>query len=494
MKIAIVAAELAPWAKAGGLADVIAALPLALKRAGADPVVIVPAYRGLAEALGAHPVGTPHNGQMAAPITVAMGPGSEQFSLLEGRLPDDIPVYLIDHPGFFDRDGIYGDRNGDYPDNLRRFAFFGRAAATLAADVIHPDVLHAHDWHAAMAPIAARGDPELAGRLRDVLTAFTIHNLAFQGIFDSAEFPILNLDPAYLSADCLEFHGRINLVKAAVVLADGVSTVSPTYAREIMEGPEFGFGLEGVFRARADRFRGILNGADYTTWSPAHDPFIAATYDAAEPEGKRRCRGALRAELDLTGSASTPVVAMITRLTPQKGVDLMAEVFDDMMAAGIELVILGNGEPTWEDFLRNESSRYSDRLRTRFGFDEALAHRIQAGADMFLMPSRFEPCGLTQMYAMHYGTAPIVRATGGLRDTVTDFDPSAGIGTGFVFEDYRGGALLEAVRRAVGEFHVNAPWRQLMTNDFAADFSWDRAAREYLSWFAELRSPPAAPA
>jgi starch synthase len=422
-------------------------------------------------------------------MNVAMGPVREEFTLLEGRLGDGGgAVYAVDHPGFFDRDAIYGDRGGDYPDNLRRFAFFGRAASEVAASVVHPDVLHAHDWHAALAPLAARADHDIAARLRGVLTVFTVHNLAFQGIFASSEFPILNLEPSYLSVNCLEFYGRMNLVKGAVALSDGVSTVSPSYAGEILEDPEIGFGLEGVFRARADRFRGILNGADYDKWDPSRDPLITANYDGSRPEGKRRCKSALRAELGLTGSPDAPIIAMISRLTPQKGVDLMSVGFDAMMQSGIELVILGSGEPAWEDFFHKQVVRYPGRLSVRLGFDEALAHRIQAGADIFLMPSRFEPCGLTQMYAMRYGTVPVVRATGGLRDTVADFDRASGIGTGFVFADYRADAFVGAVHRAVATFRDEPAWRKLMLNDFAADFSWDRAAREYLNWFTHLRA------
>jgi starch synthase len=479
VKIAVVAAELAPWAKAGGLADVIAAMPPAFRRAGAQVSIVVPAYSGLARALDAHPIGTP--------VGIVLGDDSaEEFRVLEGRTADEITVYLVYHPGFFERNGIYGDASGDYADNLRRFAFFGRAAALIAATHIHADVVHAHDWHAAVTVLAARLDPQIASRLNSSAVIFTVHNLAFQGNFDLSGFPVLGLDARYLSPEWLEFYGRLNLLKGAVKAADGVSTVSPSYAREIIEDPELGFGLGGIFRARGDHFRGILNGADYATWDPAHDSLIAANYDASHPEGKLLCKSALRAEMGLSGLDGSPIVAMIARLTPQKGVDLVAECFDELMGAGIEFVVLGSGEPVWEEFFRRQQEHYPGWIGVRLGFDEALAHRIQAGADMFLMPSRFEPCGLTQMYAMRYGSAPIARATGGLRDTVRDFDENEARGTGFVFVDYRADAMLLAVRRAVSAFRTPERWRRLMRNTFAANFSWDSAAREYLKWFEEI--------
>ncbi|MBF6568784.1 MAG: glycogen synthase GlgA [Candidatus Binataceae bacterium] len=478
MKIAIVAAEIAPWAKAGGLADVISALPSAMRQCGAQPSVIVPGYRSLMDALTLEPVGPP--------MEVQIGNQTDAFTVMRAEV-NGVPLYLIDNPAYFGREGVYGDRGTPYPDNFRRYLFFGRAAALAVAALIQPDVVHAHDWHAAMTPIVMRADPALRGLFSNTLSIFTVHNLAFQGIFDAGDFGLLNLDPAYFSVDFLEFWGRINLMKGAAVLADGISTVSPTYAREIAADAELGFGLEGVFRSRGDRFTGILNGADYSEWDPMGDPMIAHCYGASDPSPKRMCVRALRAELGLPQDESRPLIGMITRLTPQKGTDLLMNAMEAIMKLDLQMVILGSGDPAAEDFFQHAADQYSDRLRIKLGFDHGLAHRIQAGSDMFLMPSRFEPCGLTQMYALRYGTAPIVRATGGLRDTIVEFDPKTGEGNGFVFEEYRAEALFEAIVRALELFQNSDGWRRLKANGFAADFSWAYAARQYLDWFERLR-------
>ena len=440
MKIAIVAAEITPWAKAGGLADVIGALPGALKQSGAEPAVILPGYRSILDALKTAPV--------AENLSVPVGGSSERFDLLRAETRDGVPLYLVKHPGYFDRAGVYGERGADYPDNLQRYVMFGRAAALAAARFIQPDVLHAHDWHAAVAPIVARADPALREALGATLTVFTAHNLAFQGIFEAADFGLLNLDRSYFSVECLEFWGRGNLMKGAIVLADGASTVSPTYAREVSSDPELGFGLEGVLRNKGSRFVGILNGADYTEWDPAIDPMIAAKYTPARREGKAVCRRALRKMAGLPDRDDAPIVGMVTRMTPQKGINLLGEALDAVMGLGVQLVMLASGDPALEKFFKSAEERFPGQLRVQLAFDNAFAHQIQAGSDIFLMPSRFEPCGLTQMYALKYGTAPLVRATGGLKDTVAEFDPQQGTGNGFMFTDYRAGAMVDALARA----------------------------------------------
>jgi starch synthase len=485
MKIAIIAAETTPWAKAGGLADVIGALPIALARAGAQVAVVLPGYKGALRALATEVV--------AEHVEVELGTKREEFTLRRAQGPRGVQIYLIDHPEYFgNRSGIYGENGRDYPDNTRRFIFFGRAAASALADRIHPDVVHAHDWHASLAPIAIGADPAIRVKLGDALAVFTIHNLAFQGICDAGDFHLLGLDWSYFSVDFLEFHGRVNLMKGAIILSDAASTVSPTYAREVTESAEMGFGLEGVLRAKGDRFVGILNGADYAEWDPANDPHIAARYTPANPEGKRACIADLRKQVELAPADRVPMVGMVTRMTPQKGFDLMKDALDAIMGLDLQLVILGSGDPETEACFRDAQTRYSDRLRVVLGFDNVLAHRIQAGSDAFLMPSRFEPCGLTQMYALKYGTVPIVRATGGLRDTVSEFDPASGRGNGFVFQDYRADNLVAALARAVETYRKPALWTRLMNNGFAADFSWDRAAREYIEWFGRLRKVRAA--
>jgi len=479
VKIAIVAAEITPWAKAGGLADVIGALPAALRQSGAEPAVILPGYRSVLDALKTTPV--------AENLSVPVGGSSERFDLLRAETRDGVPLYLVKHPANFDRAGIYGERGADYPDNLQRYVMFGRAAALVAARFIQPDVLHAHDWHAAVAPIVARADPALRDALGATLTVFTAHNLAFQGIFEAADFDLLNLDRSYFSVECLEFWGRGNLMKGAIVLADGASTVSPTYAREVSSDPELGFGLEGVLRSKGSRFVGILNGADYTEWNPAIDPMIAANYTPARREGKAVCRRALRKMAGLPDRDDAPIVGMVTRMTPQKGINLLGEALDAVMGLGMQIVMLASGDPTLENFFKSAEERFPGQLRVQLAFDNAFAHQIQAGSDIFLMPSRFEPCGLTQMYALKYGTAPLVRATGGLKDTVAEFDPQQGTGNGFMFTDYRAGAMVDALARAGRLYADRAAWHHLMDNCFAADFSWTASARHYLRWFDDLR-------
>jgi len=484
MKIAIVAAEITPWAKAGGLADVIGALPAALARQGAESAVILPAYRSVLEALEPE--------QMAKDITVPIGASDERFDLLRAETRDGVPLYLIRHPSYFDRAGVYGERGADYPDNLRRFVLFGRAAALAAARYLRPDVLHAHDWHAAVAPIVARADPTLREALGQTLTVFTLHNLAFQGIFDEADFPLLGIGRSYFSVECLEFWGRVNLMKGAIVLADGASTVSPTYAREVSSDPELGFGLEGVLRNKGRRFVGILNGADYSEWDPAIDPLIATRYTPAQREGKAVCRRALRQRAGLADRGGVPIIGMVTRMSPQKGVGLVADALDAMMELNVQLVMLASGDPALEKLFKAAEERFPGRLHVELAFDNALAHQIQAGSDIFLMPSRFEPCGLTQMYALKYGTVPLVRATGGLRDTVAEFDPQRGTGNGFMFAEYRAGALVDAIARARRLFADRVAWHRLMDNCFSADFSWTASARRYLQWFDDLHRARAA--
>ena len=477
MKIAIVAAEMGPLAKAGGLADVIGALPQALLRAGAKPAVILPAYPALLEHKATSVVD--------ANLELTLGADREPYRVLRADGPEGVPLYLIDHPGFFGRAGIYGEGGVDYPDNPRRFIFFGRAAAAVAA-TLDPDILHVHDWHAAVTAIVAKADRALRDKLAKAATVFTIHNLAFQGLFETRDFPLLGLDWSWYSVNSLEFYGRVNLMKGAIVLADSVSTVSPSYAYETAHDPEIGFGLDGVLRDKGDRYRGILNGADYHEWDPAKDPLIGTRYTPARRAGKKVCLYDLREELKLPHRIDTPVIGMVTRMTQQKGIELLGQALNRVLDADIQLVMLATGEPRLERQFNEAARRNRETLRVINGFDNALAHRIQAGSDMFLMPSRYEPCGLTQMYALKYGSAPIVRATGGLKDTVTDFNPTNCIGNGFTFTDYTPDALVATVERAAAVFRRPGQWVRLMSNCFKAEFSWAQAAGQYLKWFERL--------
>ena len=480
MRVAIVAAELGPYAKAGGLADVIGALPQALARQGVETSVIVPGYRALLEKLSTTVV--------ADGFAITMGSAREPYRVLRADGTGGVAIYLIEHAGFFDRDGIYGERE-IYPDNNRRYIFFGRAA-TSAAELIRPDVLHAHDWHAAPATIAIRADAALRAKFTSTLSTFTIHNVAFQGIIAPTEYPLLGIDPSWFTVEYLESFGNANLMKGAIILADGVSTVSPTYAYEIAHDTTLGFGLDDVLRAKGDRFVGILNGADYTEWDPAHDRLIPKPYSPRDRVNKKLCLDLLREDLKLPHPPKeqpVPMIGMVTRMTAQKGLDILAEALDAIMALGLQLVMLSSGDPALERLFLDAERRYPNQLRVILGFDDAMAHRIQAAANTFLMPSQFEPCGLTQMYALKYGTVPVVRATGGLRDTITEFDPKTMTGNGFLFTPYTAEALTGALERAIAVYRRPNQWSRLMGNCFKSDFSWDRAAAEYVEWFERLR-------
>jgi starch synthase len=481
MRVVMLASEVRPYAKTGGLADVIAALPRALASAGADVTVCIPGYRTALQTAD-HP---PPSRTLHAPI----GSRMERFDVCP--VPDaGMRVVLLRADRYFDRDGLYGD-GGDYGDNAERFAFFCRAALEwLRTEWPVPDVLHVHDWQAALAPAFLRANPELYPELGALRTVVTIHNLAYQGRFGFDQWHQLNLDPRFFVPDFLEFYGGINFLKAGLLFAEGLTTVSPRYAGEI-QTTEFGEGLDGVLRARRDRLRGILNGVDYAVWNPATDPHIAAHFNAIDLDGKRRCKAALQAEVGLrVGDA--PLLAIVSRLAEQKGFDLLTAALPDVLrASDATLLVLGSGEERYEHQLRVLARAFPRRVIVRIGFDEALAHRIEAGADVFLMPSRFEPCGLNQLYSLRYGTVPVVHAVGGLDDTVTELDPATQTGTGFKFVAYTVPALVDAVLRALATWRIPSTWRRLVLNGMTQDFSWERAAREYAECYRDLPPPDA---
>jgi starch synthase len=478
MRVLMLAPEVHPWAKTGGLGDVLAALPRALARAGVEVTVCLPGHRSaLAAARDAAPAGRVH-----APL------GSRMEPAVLVPVPDaPVPTILVRADRFFDRPGVYGETPAGYGDNAERFAFFCRAALEwLRTWGEPPDVLHVHDWPCALAPAFLRAGTSLYPELARVQTVLTIHNLAYQGRFPATGWHWLNLDARYFAPAFLEFWGDVSYLKAGIIFADAVTTVSPRYAREI-ETPEFGEGLDGVLRARPARLRGILNGVDYTEWNPATDPHLTAHYDALDPGGKVRCKAALQAELALAVRAEAPLFAMVSRLVEQKGLELLVAALPDLLQeAPVQLAVLGTGDARYERQLRDLARAFPGRVGVRIGFDEGLAHRIEAGADAFLMPSRYEPCGLNQLYSLRYGTVPIVRAVGGLDDTVVEFDPTTGAGTGFKFTPYTAADFLAAARRALAVHGDAAAWRRLVLNGMMQDFSWDRAAGEYARLYAEL--------
>jgi starch synthase len=478
MRVAMLAPEVHPYAKTGGLADVLAALPRALSAVGIDVTVCLPGYRSALDAApDAEPLLALH-----APIGSRMEPAT-----ILGVQGAAVPTVLVRADRLFDRAGLYGDGAGAYGDNAERFAFFCRAALEWLRTVRPaPDVLHVHDWHAALAPAFLRATAPLYPELAGVRSVLTIHNLAYQGRFPAREWHWLNLDARYFAPAFLEFWGDVSFLKAGIVFVDAVTTVSPRYAREI-ETPELGEGLDGVLRARRDRVRGILNGVDYAVWSPAADRHLPVPYGPLTLDGKARCKAALQAEVGLAPRAAAPLLAVVSRLVEQKGVDLLLAALPECLGtADVQLAVLGTGAKRYESALGRLAADFPGRVAVRIGFDEPLAHRLMAGADVFLMPSRYEPCGLGQLYALRYGTVPVAHAVGGLDDTVAEWEPARGTGTGFKFTPWTAPAFRAAIDRALAVRADAAGWRRLQLNGMTQDFSWAPAAREYARLYAEV--------
>jgi starch synthase len=476
MKIAMIASEVNPFAKTGGLADVLGTLSVAIERLGHEVCVITPAYRSALR-------GDFDLRETPFRLAVPIADRRQEVTVLQASLGNDAVVYLIRADPYFDREYLYGTPAGDYPDNAERFSFFCRAALELLRQ--RPvEVIHGHDWQAALTIVAIKVQPARYAEIAGVKTVFTIHNLGFQGIFGPADWPLLNLDGAFFNPAYLEFYGNINLLKGALIFADKITTVSPSYAQEIMSA-EQGFGLEGVVRQRAADLAGILNGVDYHQWNPWTDPYLGCHYGENSLVRKGDCKQELRRTVGLPDKNGTPLIAMISRLTPQKGFDLVESIFDALMQRDVQLVLLGSGAPRYEEFFRTAMSRYPGRVAVRIGFDEPLAHQIEAGADLFLMPSLYEPCGLNQMFSLRYGTIPIVRAVGGLKDTVEPYDRGTGTGTGFVFATSNPPALLDAIDQSLIVFHDKSAWTALQRRAMAMDFSWDRSAKQYVDLYRQ---------
>lgn len=489
MRILFVSSEVTPFAKTGGLADVVGALPVALAALGHDVRIAMPLYRCVdKERFGLRPI--------LSEIDVFFPNLSERGYVQRAPLPGtEIPVYFIQHGGFFGRPEIYTEKGADYPDNPLRFGFFCLAVIWMLKGLDwQPDIIHCHDWPTALVPTYLRHHPDVKRDpfYQSVRTLFTIHNLGYQCSAEKTWIERLGLPWSLFSPDGLEFFGRINLMKAGILFADHISTVSRRYAREI-QTEEFGFGLHGVLQSRAGKISGILNGIDSGVWNPETDPFIRPNnYTSANLKGKAACKEALLTHFHLAPQKKTLLIGMISRLADQKGFDLITEQADALMKLDISLVILGAGDPYYHSALKNLALRYPQRFGLYLGFDEELAHRIQAGADVFLMPSRYEPCGLSQLAAMRYGTIPVVHHTGGLADSVHKATPAtirSGQGTGFVFEEYTGQKMLDAVTRAL-RVYKNEPalWARLIQNAMSQNFSWRQAAEEYQKLYKKMLS------
>jgi len=464
----MVASEALPLAKTGGLADVLGALPAALQAQGDEVAVVIPRY-GFIDLKDLRRVWD------SAPVYLGWARYDTSIYLYSGAFP----IYLIDCPRLFDRAGLYGEAGVDYPDNHIRFAVFARAALSVARWLFRADILHCHDWQAGLVPVYLRTtlstDPTFLG----TKTLFTIHNLGYRGLFPPSALVDAAIDTNIYRPEGLEFFGQVSYIKGGIVFADALSTVSPTYAREI-QTPELGWGLDGVLRARAPVLHGILNGVDYAEWSPETDPYIPARYSAEDLRGKSVCKQELLAEFGLPSHAvEGPLIGIVSRFAWQKGTDLVAQAAGEIVDLGMYLAALGSGDPEYEDWFRRLATQYPDRFAVRIGFDNPTAHRIEAGADLFLMPSRYEPAGLNQMYSLKYGTVPVVRATGGLNDTIEE-------STGFKFSEYSGSALVAALRAAAYAFADRAAWESRMRRSMQQDFSWGRSAAAYSALYRQL--------
>ena len=482
MKIAFVASEGVPFSKTGGLADVVGALPKALAGLGHEVETILPRYRSTQS-------GPTVPG--AQSLTIPLGGGYKFATAQDGGRVHGVQTYLIDCPEFFDRDGLYQHKGQDYPDNPTRFATFSLAALELLKRSPRaPDLIHCHDWQSALLPVYLKNLYRGDRYFRSTSVMFTIHNLGYQGLFPPHVLPQISLPGSLFTIDALEYYGMVNPLKGGILFADFVTTVSRKYAEEIQTA-EFGCGMEGVLRSRADRLQGILNGVDYTEWDPATDKLLAANYTPVKLEGKKVCKKALLEKMGATAPVlERPVIGIVSRFASQKGFDLISNIAEQLAALDLTIVALGTGEPAHEELFRNMAAKYPQKFLVKIAYDNALAHQIEAGSDMFLMPSRYEPCGLNQIYSLKYGTVPIVRATGGLDDTIEAFDGKAG--TGFKFQEYSPPALQEAVQSALKTYRTPAAWQQLVQNGMKQDFSWTTSARAYEQIYQTLQKDRAA--
>jgi starch synthase len=472
VKILFVSSEGLPYSKTGGLADVVEALPGALLALGHEVAVLLPRYHG-----------NKITSTLVLSVSTQLGDKMRFPAIGEGPPVKGVRYFFVDDPPFFDRAHLYGDKTGDYPDNAERFAEFSRVAIEFMKRVWLPDVIHCHDWQSALVPLLLRTQHTSDPVMRSLPVVLTIHNLGYQGLFPQTAMKSIGLPDTLFTMDMLEFYGKVNFLKGGLIFADYLTTVSRRYAKEI-QTPEYGWGLEGVIRNRADRLVGILNGVDYAVWSPEVDTLIAQNYSAQDLDGKKTCKRDLLASFHLPEeNLDMPLIGIVSRFADQKGFDLIAQIASELMKENVAVVALGAGQPKYEKLFKGLADKYSARVGVKIGYDNTLAHKIEAGADMFLMPSRYEPCGLNQIYSLRYGTVPVVRATGGLDDTIQNFVPKTQQGTGFKFDEYDGEALLGCIRAALKAYRDPKVWHAIQANGMAKDFSWKASAAAYVTLY-----------
>ena len=485
MRILFAASECVPFSKTGGLADVVGALPPALAALGHEVSVYLPRYKQTK-------LTDPRT--VLKSVTIPFDDSHRFCSVVDGGKHSGVQFYFIDYPPFFDRDALYGTPTGDYPDNAERFALYSRAVLEAAKILGAPDVFHCHDWQSALIPVLLRSVYAEDPVYRGVPSVFTIHNMGYQGLFPPDTLPLLMLSWDLFTIDKMEFYGKVNFLKGALTFADFITTVSKKYSQEIQTA-EYGFGLEGVLRGRSSTVTGILNGVDYDQWSPEKDKFIKAKYSPDDLGGKAACKADLLSEFGCTAAdPNLPVIGIVSRFAAQKGFDLISQIADRLAREELIIVALGAGDKEYEDLFRRLNKQFPQKIAVKVAYDNAIAHKIEAGADMFLMPSRYEPCGLNQIYSLKYGTVPVVRATGGLDDTIEPWDARSGKGTGFKFSEYSGEALLNTIHLALAAFKDKSGWQKLMRNDMAKDFSWNNSAKEYVRVYERVRQARSATA
>ena len=478
-KVLFASPEVVPFAKTGGLADVAGTLPVALRAMGCDIRIIMPFYR-MVESVAAERT------LVVEGLEIAVGSKTYAADIWETKLAQAVPVYLIKCDEFFDRGSLYGTAKGDYRDNAERFTFFSRCALEACMKLgFAPDIVHCHDWQSGLIPAYLKTIYRNKPCFLKTGSVFTIHNIAYQGLFDREAFNLTGLPGRLFSIDGLEYWGNMSILKAALIFSDVINTVSKKYSEEI-QTTEFGYGMEGVLAMRRADLYGILNGVDYDEWNPETDKFLAAQYSSADLKGKQTCKEDLLKEFNLPASLRTqPLLGVISRLADQKGFDLLAEIIDELMAINLGFVLLGTGEQKYHDLFAAIGKKYPKRAGIKIAYNNAIAHKIEAGCDLFLMPSRYEPCGLNQIYSLKYGTVPVVRATGGLDDTIVDYNGSDGQGNGFKFTEYSAQEFLHSIKRALKIYANKTKWARLVKNCMANDFSWEQSAKQYMELYGK---------
>lgn len=477
LKVLIASSEIVPFAKTGGLADVAGALPKALVKFGVEVAVILPKYQMVDERkFNLLPTGKT--------VDVPIGNEIHSGRILSARINKDIQAFFMEKDEYYNRPFLYGTPQGDYPDNAERFIFFSRGVIEACRALnFQPDVIHCNDWQTGLVPVYLRILYKNEATFGQTVTIFTVHNMGYQGIFPPSFMPLAHLDWSLFNINGLEFYGKVNLMKGALVFSDIITTVSKTYSQEI-QTPEYGFGLDGVLREHKENLFGILNGIDYQEWCPEDDVLIPYNYGRDDLSGKKKCKVSLLAEHGLPFKVDRPLIGMISRMADQKGFDLISEAFEAILALQVQVIILGSGDEKYHKIFADIGKRYPDQVIVKITYDNSLAHKIEAGSDIFLMPSRYEPCGLNQLYSLRYGTLPVVRNTGGLEDSIIDYFADTEKGTGFKFYSYSSAEMLKALTKVVSLYQNRAEWEKIQIRAMSQDFSWETSAKQYIELYS----------